>query len=567
MQRHPETDACVIGLGAAGGIIAAELAKAGLAVVGLEAGPFFKREEFENQSDAHDELAYVRQGKLRWNEPEVLIYNNQPSLTFPVIARNIGVGGPLHWSCFSYRFHESDFRVKTRNGAPRGSSVEDWPITYDDLEPYYERAEYEFGVAGQTDSNPFSAPRSRPFPLPPLTRQLAGQVFADTAKRLGYHPFPIPAAITTLPNYGGKAYRQTCNYCGKCTYYGCEQHAKGSNLVVTLPEALATGLLDVRANCTAAEIRVDETGRAKSVIYFDGDGKAYEQPARLVVTSNNAAYVAHLLLLSKSDRFPRGLANSSGLVGKNLMFHASVFGYGIFEDREMYAINGPQATVAFDDLNEDRPRQSHGQKFIRGGVISGGLPLAFTGGPLAFASALGTFIPLPKGVPTWGKDFKSFLTRYYKSHFAVSALCEDLPVESNRIEPDTDLKDDKGIPALKIIYSDHQNTVAMQRFMKGRIEELLMASGASHWSVTVPTMMPGGAAAGHVMGTTRMGADPKRSVVNQYCQSHDVFNLFVGGSSTFVTAAGVNPTLTIFALAYRTSEQIIRLWREGAFTQ
>lgn len=565
MQRHPERDACVIGLGAAGGIIAAELAKAGLSVVGLEAGPFFRREEFENQRDAHDELTHVRQGKLRWNEPEVLLYNNQPGLTFPVIARNTGVGGPLHWSCFSYRFHESDFRVKTLSGRPRGTSVEDWPITYDDLERYYEKAEYEFGVAGQSDANPYSAPRRRPFPLPPLTRQTAGQVFLETARRLGYNPFPIPAAITTVPNYGDKAYRQACNYCGKCTYYGCEQHAKGSNLVVTLPEALATGLLDVRPNCTATEIRVDQSARAKSVIYIDGEGKLHEQPVRIVVLCNNAAYVARLLLLSKSDRFPQGLANSSGLVGKNLMFHASVFGYGIFEGREMHAINGPQATVAFDDLNEDRPRLRHGQKFIRGAIVSGGLPLAFTGGPLAFASALGTFIPLPEGVPAWGREFKSFLARYYKSHFAVSALCEDLPVEANRVEPDNNLKDGKGIPALKIIYSDHQNTVAMQNFMKQRLEELLRASGASHLMVTVPGMIPGGAAAGHVMGTTRMGDDPKSSVVNSYCQTHDVLNLFIGGSGTFVTSAGVNPTLTIFALAYRTAEHIKKLWHDGAF--
>jgi gluconate 2-dehydrogenase alpha chain len=565
MQKHPQTDACVIGLGASGGIIAAELAKAGLSVVGLEAGAHFKRESFESHDDAHDELAYVKQGKLRWNQPEVLVYNGNPPLTFPVIARNTGVGGPLHWSCFSYRFHESDFQVQSKSGVPKGSTVADWPITYADLERYYDRAEYEFGVAGSAGANPFEAPRQRPYPLPPLTRQKAGQLFLETATRLGYHPFPIPAAITTQPGYGGKVYRQPCNYCGYCTFYGCEQHAKGATLVVTLPDALRTGQLQIRSHSLAIEITVDENGQAQSVIYLDSEGKSHEQPARIILVCNLAAYVARLLLLSKSKRFPNGLANSSGLVGKNLMFHASVFGYGTFEDRDLDSVNGPQATVAFDDFNEDRPRRQHGQSFIRGAAISGGLPLPFTGGPLAFASALGTFMPLPESVPAWGKGFKDFLARYYKRHFAISALCEDLPVESNRIELDSTVKDSNGLPALKINYTDHANTLVMQKFMQARIDELFKAAGARHVVVTIP-MIPGGAAAGHVMGTTRMGHDPKQSVVDQYCQSHDVPNLFIGGSSVFVTASGVNPTLTIFALAYRTAERIVKLWKQAAFS-
>lgn len=544
--------------------MAAELAKAGLSVVALEAGPYHQREDFENPS-AHDELAYVRRGQLRWNQPEVLVYNGGPPLTFPVIARNIGVGGPLHWSCFSYRFHESDFKVKTVSGVPPGSSVEDWPIRYADLEPYYDRAEYEFGVAGQMEANPFGPPRQRPYPLPPLATRPAGQLFQETAARLGYHPFPIPAAITTRSNYGGKSYRQACTYCGKCTFYGCEVHAKGATLVVTLPEALATDRLEIRAHCLATEITVDRAGRAKSVIYLDGEGHTHEQPARLIVVCNHAAYVARLLLLSKSRRFPNGLANRSGLVGKNLMFHATVLGYGTFDHRELSAGLGPQAAMAFDDLNEDRPRQRYDQPFIRGAVVSGGIPLPFTGGPLAFATALGSFIPLPEGVPRWGKTFKDFLVRYYNRHMAVSALCEDLPVESNRIELDPTVKDQWGLPVPRIIYADHPNTIAMQKFMVARIKEILQAAGARHVVATIPPL-PGGAAAGHVMGTTRMGEDPARSVVNAYCQAHDVPNLFIGGSSVFVTSAGLNPTLTIFALAYRTAEQMIKLWRRGAFS-
>jgi choline dehydrogenase-like flavoprotein len=533
-------------------------------VVGLEAGPFFSLEGFASESESQDELAYFRLGRLRWNEPEAVVYNGGPEMVLPLISRNIGVGGPLHWSCISYRFHESDFRVKSGSGKPEGTSVEDWPIGYSDLEPYYDRAEYEFGVAGKTGANPFEPPRARPFPMTALDAQPAAVLFRNTAARLGYQPYPAPAAIATSSGYRGNVLRESCNNCGRCTFYPCARHAKGVNLIVTLPEGLATGLLEIRPECVATQITVDKWGRAASVLYCDREGLVHEQPAHIVIACNNAAYVTRLLLLSKSERFPQGLANSSGLVGKNLTFHASAYGYGTFEDRVLSVGLGPQAAMAFDDLNEDRPRESHGGSFIRGAVISGGVALPFTGGPLAFATTVGTFAPLPPGVSRWGESFKNFIYRYYNRYFAVFALCEDLPVETNRIELDPKIRDRWGMPVPRIVYTDHPNTTAMQHFMRRKIEELLQAAGARDVVAALPGI-PGGAAAGHVMGTTRMGSDPDRSVVDEFCRSHDVPNLFIGGSGVFVTAAGLNPTLTIFALAYRTAEQISRLWRQGAF--
>lgn len=564
MERHRTTDACVIGLGASGGILAGELAKEGMSVVGLEAGPWYQREIFERLEESHDELAHFRLGRLRWNEPEVMIYNGGPRMVFPAISRNLGVGGPLHWSCISYRFHASDFQVKSLCGNPEGATVEDWPLGYGDLEPYYDRAEYAFGVAGEAGANPFEAPRARAFPKPALETRPAGALFRDAAARSGYKPFPAPAAIATTPGYGHSAFRLPCNDCGRCTFYGCSRHAKGVNLVVTLPDALATGRLEIRPGCMAVEIAVDRHGRAKSVLYRDAAGHAHEQPARVFISCNNAAYVAWLFLVSKSKRFPRGLANGSGLVGKNLTFHASAFGYGTFADRELRVGLGPQAAVAFDDLNEDRPRDAYGAPFLRGALISGGIALPFTGGPLAFGTSIGTFVSLPEGVTRWGEGFKNFVYRYYNRYFAVFALCEDLPAESNYVALDSKIRGRWGMPALRIVYNDHPNTVAMQRFMRRKIEDVLKAAGARHVVTAIPGI-PGGAAAGHVMGTTRMGADPARSVVDQFGRAHEVPNLFVGGSGVFVTSAGLNPTLTILALAYRTADRIVRLWREGAF--
>ena len=544
--------------------MAAELAKAGLRVVGLEAGPYLPREVFERESESKDEFGHFRLGRLRWNQPEVLVYNGGAPVTFPVISRNIGVGGPLHWSCISYRFHESDFRVKSESGVPRGSSVEDWPLSYVDLEPYYERAEYEFGVSGEAGGSRYEAARVRPYPMPPLPVRPAGRHFADAAVRLGYQSYSVPAAITTTQRYGGKDFRSICDTCGRCTFYGCHTHAKGVNLVVTLPEALEGGLLEIRPDCIAIEITTNRQGQASNVKYLDQDGQVHEQSAKVVIASNNAAYVARLLLMSRSTRFPAGLANNSGLVGKNLTFHASTFGYGTFPGHEFKVGLDPQAATAFDDLNEDRPRQHYDQPFIRGAVISGGIALPFTGGPLAFASSAGTFIPLPPGIARWGRGFKQFIYDYYNRYYAVFALCEDLPLEENRVELDPTVRDRWGLPALRIVYRDSDNTVLMQHFMRSKIAHLLRTAGARDVVTTIPGM-PGGAAAGHVMGTTRMGNDPRSSVVNQYCQAHGVPNLFVGGSGVFVTSAGLNPTLTIFALAYRTADFIREQWHKGAF--
>ncbi len=541
--HRDDADVIVVGLGAAGGVIAAQLVHAGLRVIALEAGPASTRA-------STDELTFHADRRLFWREQENLVVDDGPARRGEWLARNVGVGGPLHWTCITYRFHPSDFRVRTVSGAVPGTSVADWPIAYADLEPDYRWAEEAIGIAGEAGANPHEGPRSSAFPLPPVPLSRAGRTFAEAAKSLGYTPYPTPAAVLTRPRDG----RGACNLCGRCSHYECFRHAKGNTRDALLAQALATGRLDLRAGSRAERVTVDRRiGLARGVRYRTHAGRR-EITARTIVLATGAAYQARLLLLSASPAHPRGLANSSGLVGRNLMFHTNVMAWGVF-DEALHADRGPQTGAAFDDLDEDRPRDRHGAPFVRGAAVVGGLPITFAGGPLAFATALGLTARLPDGVPTHGAGFRDLVARAYARHFGAFALCEDLPVEANRVELDPTLRLADGSPGLRIHYRYHPNTIAMEEFMADRLEAVVRAAGARQ-VLTQRSAVPAGMFAGHHMGTARMGTDPHTSVADADGRAHDVPNLFVPGSGLFVTSAGVNPTGTIFALAHRTARAI-----------
>ena len=543
--RGDDADVCVVGLGAAGGVIAAACAEAGLRVIAIEAGAATLR-------GSTDEREFQSRRALFWNEPEHLVVNDGPPLRGSWLARNIGVGGPLHWTTITYRFHPSDFRARTESGPVVGTSLADWPITYSDLERYYDRAEREIGVAGSAGANPYEGARSKPFPLPPLTPSAAATRFADAARRLGYAPYATPAAVLTER----RGSRLACNLCGRCSHYDCLRRAKGNTRDTVLARAAASGRLDLRDAGRALRVLVDaRTGLASGVRYAGPRGNR-DVTARTVVLANGAAYQTRLLLRSASRAHPNGLANSSGLVGRNLMFHTNVMAWGIFDD-QLHVERGPQTGAAFDDLDEDRPRARHGAPFVRGAAVVGGLPVVFAGGPLAFANGAGETLGLPAGVPSVGAGFREFIAHAYTRHFGVFALCEDLPLEENRIELDPTIRQGDGGPGLRIHYRYHRNSLDMESFMEERLAAVVREAGARH-TLTQRSALPGGMFAGHHMGTARMGTDPATSVADADGRAHDVPNLFLPGSGLFVTSAGVNPTGTIWALAYRTAEAIAR---------
>jgi choline dehydrogenase-like flavoprotein len=550
-SRGDDADVVVVGLGAAGGAIAAECAEAGLRVIAIEAGPLTVR-------GTTDELEFQTRRALFWNEPEHLVVNGGAPMRGSWLARNIGVGGPLHWTTITYRFHPSDFRARSESGPVTGTSLADWPIAYADLEPYYDRAEREIGVAGSAGANPYEGSRSRAFPLAPLPLSAAATRFADAARRLGHTPYATPAAVLTER----RGARLACNLCGRCSHYECLRHAKGNTRDTVLTRAAATGRLDIRAASRALRVLVDARTGLASGVRYEGPRGRREVTGRTVVLANGAAYQTRLLLRSASRAHPNGLANSSGLVGRNLMFHTNVMAWGLF-DEQLHVERGPQTGAAFDDLDEDRPRTRHGATFARGAAVVGGLPVVFAGGPLAFANAAGQTVRLPSGVPSVGAGFRDFVADAYTRHFGVFALCEDLPLEENRIELDPTIRLDDGGPGLRIHYRYHRNSLDMEAFMEERLAAVVREAGARQ-TFTQRSTLPAGMFAGHHMGTTRMGTDPATSVADADGRAHDVPNLYLPGSGLFVTSAGVNPTGTIWALAYRTADAIARDHRSHA---
>lgn len=564
-----KTEVVIVGVGGAGGILAAELAKAGMKVIGLERGPRLKTADFE----PHDELRYFQRQDLRpnWKRQPVTWRANANTRAVPLQTLNYGAqagGGTVHYGSLSWRLHEDDFRARSAtierygaNAIPDDSSLIDWPLSYAELEPYYDRAEYELGVSGKAGNvqgrkiaggNTFEAPRARDYPLPPLLADRCGLIFNDAATKLGYHPFSSPRAILSQA-YRGRA---GCTYCGFCQAFGCHVGAKSSILVTKLPEADATGNFKLLTGAMCYRVDSDDSGRVTGVSYYGPDGSNNGIEAELVILAPFTYDNTRLLLLSKTARFPDGLANSSGHVGKHFMTHIRARVQIAFDDEYVNVYMGPSAQKhSIDDFNADNFDHA-GLGFIRGAQISIG-PVALEGGPIGAV----TMNP-PPGTPRWGAAYRDFFAKYYARHAAIAAQIEDLPYPHQTIDLDPNVRDQWGLPAPRVTYDSRRpNERARTEFMARKMEEMGHATSASIvWRAPDTNGAPGG----HHMGGTRMGSDPKTSVVNRYGQSWDVPNLFLLGSSTFPTmGSGFNPTLTIQALAYMSADAIVNRYRKN----
>jgi choline dehydrogenase-like flavoprotein len=439
-----------------------------------------------------------------------------------------------------WRFREIDFVERSRLGPIAGTALADWPITYADLEPYYTKAEWELGVSGAP--GPFDPPRSRPYPMPPLPVKSSGVLFERGARALGLHPQPAPMAILSRSFKG----RPPCQHCGFCLGFGCEFQAKSSTLFTVIPIAEATGRCEIRPNSYVREVAIDARGRATGVIYFDGQKREQFQRARAVVLCCNGAETPRLLLMSKSRLFPDGLANSSGLVGKHLMFNGYLEAYGVF-DRQLNEYKSAMVSRILWDFYESDP--------ARGFYGGGGLDARLLALPVYFA--LGE---LPPDGPTWGAEYKRMLREYYTRSMSVACHSTSLPLESNNVSLDPDLKDAWGLPAMRVTYKDHPDDLAIMSFLQGKGVEILQAAGAKRtWVKPVVEQT----FAAHLLGTCRMGDDPRTSVVDKFHRSHDVRNLFVCDGSSLVTGGRGQPTATIQALAYRAGEGIAAFAKRG----
>ncbi len=541
-------DFVIVGSGASGGVLARELATAGFDVVVLEQGPYRTAADF-----GHDELKTFLNGEMSqhpgWADPQTFRESADQDATVPggggpppaMYARTVG-GASVHFSGNYWRMRPLDFKERSLLGPMSGTGFADWPISYGELEPYYTRAEWELGVSGAP--GPFDPPRSKPYPLPPMPVKSSGALLERGARELGLHAQPAPVAILSKPYRG----RPACVHCGFCMGFGCEMNAKSSTLASVLPEAEATGRCEIRPLSTVYHVDVNDKGRVDQVRYYDAEGVEQAQKARAVILAANGAETPRLLLMSASTAFPDGLANTSGLVGKYLMGNGHSVSHAIFPE-PVNDWKSIQVTRIIHDFYETDPQRGH---YGGGGIDAR---------PLINATPVMHALTLSGGaVPRWGREFRREVDFGFGHHVGVLGSTTSVPLERNNITLDPVLKDAKGRPAIRMTYRDHDDDLAMMKFLQDRGVEIMQAAGATKtWREPV---VPQNFHA-HLLGTCRMGDDPSTSVVDAGHRSHDVPNLFICDGSSLVSSGRGQPTLTIQALAFRASELIAEAARKN----
>ncbi|MFN0062931.1 MAG: GMC family oxidoreductase [Myxococcaceae bacterium] len=540
-------DVVIVGSGAGGAPMALTLGRAGFKVVVLEKGAHYKKEDF-----VHDEILNSRRNYFMpfpWDEPHLVRRGEAGKWerTNTAWTANCVGGGTVHMSGYFYRLKPIDFRQRSELGAVPGANVVDWPLRYEEFAPWYDVAEKELGVSGEAVPHPFAEPRGAPYPTPPLAAHPISGEIDTVCKAMGLHPLPTARGIVSTPYEG----RSGCNYCTLCGSYGCEVDAKSSTSASLIPKALATGNVTLRTHCMARSIEVSPDGRAKSVVYVDGQGVVQEQPARIVVVSCTAVESARLLLNSHSGRFQKGLANGNGLVGKNLVF--SSFG----ESRATFRISKNKSRWPWiDDASpfvqrslQDwyvLPNDKHG--FRKGGTL--GFMWAhpnpiFAAVNLAGSGKAGIF----------GKALKDKLRDYRDSKLLqFEVYAEFLPTQGTYVSVESDVTDKYGIPVAGITMSRHPRDFAATRYLVERGEEVLKALQPDELTrigtAGETTILQG--------GTCRFGKNPATSVLNPDCRTHEVPNLYVVDGSFMPTSGGVPVTLTIAANAFRVGDRLAK---------
>lgn len=554
-----DTEVIVIGLGAAGGVVVRELARNDIDTVGIEAGPWpgpNDQDELRNSIRGHlfNTVHDTPESYREYDDAQ----DEKTDGKFNLYGRNVG-GGTVHYCGVSWRFLPEHFNMASEFGELEDANLADWPIDYDDLALYYRRAERVIGISGPADAQP-EHPDSWSYPMKPVAETYSGQLFSEGAEELGYHSFTPPQAIVTESYDEPRPRREACTYCGHCCFYGCYDDVKGAKsntLVTTIPDAIETGNLEIRDNCLAKRIEVDSEGDVTGVTYIDKDeGTERTITADAVVVSCNALETPRLLLNSASEHHPDGLANSSGQVGRNLMFHMDYTQiFGKFDEPVRQGSHGTWSNKAVEKFI----LSSHIDEDVDF-VTGSSLQMASVSGPMKYAGhwkQLYAGNKLPPDTPRWGEEFQQEMETF-DDIIWIWAPVEDVPRERNRIQPDPSNPDKWGIPGMEITYENHPQDFKAQEYVAERAKEILKAAGASKvWTAGIGAHHRGSS---HLMGTCRMGTDPDQSVVDSWGRSHDVDNLFIVDGSPFVTSTGYNPTETIYALAFRTAGEIVDNW-------
>jgi glucose dehydrogenase len=518
-------EVCIIGAGAAGGIMALELALRGVSVVVLESGP---RHDFQQRGE------YVRRFLKHENPwetplPELDRYTGSGTISSFLGGRRVrGIGGStLHWEGYAFRFHSDDFLLRSRYGI-----ADDWPISYQELEPYYARAEEALGVAG-TNDDPFASPRSTPFTLPPFPFSYSDSLFARACRPLGIALHSLPQARNSVA-YGG---RSQCRACATCQV--CPTGAKASIDLTHIPAAEATGNARVLTDATVLRLEVNRAGEVSAAVYARPDKVEQRLTAQIFVVAGGGVENARLLLLSPSPAFPDGLANRSRLVGRFFMSHPSVDVTGRASEKA-YPYRIGFSTAMSRQFSIERNRATRGAFFLEFLNSAGPTP-----DQIAFASG------------RWGDELRQHVREEFGRWLGIRIYCEQLPQHGNSVSLNPKVRDYFGNPVPHLHYEVggyEQQALDEGIAVAGRIFAAMGATEVRHGGIGF---------AGHLIGTHRMGEDPLTSVVNVNLRAHDVPNLYLVGSGCFVTASSSPPTLTIAALAIRAAEHIAVRLRPG----
>ena len=562
-------DVAVIGLGAAGGVAVLPLARAGLKVAGIEAGTrmdphSFKPDEIYN--NVRGLVTSVPKAKL-----EIPTFRTadasraRQGATHPMM--NAVGGTSIHYHAQSWRYNPWDFKVRSEsirrygpNSTPKGSTLEDWPLTYDDLEPFYDRVEYEVGVSGRAGNiagkidprgNVFEGARKRDYPMPPLRDTEFTDMMGAAAKKLGWKPFRGPAAINSQP-YGG---RPGCAYHGYCDRGGCHISAKNSTAVTTIPAALKTKNLTIADKAQVTRIVTDASGKVTGVLYLR-EGQEYFQPAKVVLLSSYTYENSRLLLLSKSKAYPNGLSNNHGQVGKHYFGHwdaqagAGVNALFPYDLNIWYGAIAQNVTV--DEWADDNFDHA-GLGFIGGATIQVNTEKHPIG-----AAGMSTY----GRAPQWGAKWKAFVRENAGRWVSAYIQANTFPYENTYLDLDPDVKDPLGDPVCRVTSGPKESEPRQAVYAQNKMEEWFRAAGAIE--VAKSTGGGGPALTTHAFGGTRMGNDAGTSVVDRWGLSHEAPNLGVLGASVMGTSGARNPTLTVQALAWRTADHLVKNWKSIA---
>lgn len=574
VRRLPRKDVAIVGLGWTGSILACELSRAGHEVVAIERGPWRDTATDFSIGTAPDELRYaLRHDVFLRPKQETLTMRNATSQTALPIRKwgsflpGNGVGGAgVHWNGQTWRFLPDDFRIRSRmiehygeKFLPEGNHIQDWPVSYDELEPYYDKFERVAGISGkagnlrgeiQSGGNPFEGPRSSEYPTPPMKQGYAQHLFTKAATGLGLHPFPRPSAnisVAYTNPYG--CTMAPCTYCGFCERFGCANYSKASPQTCVLPVLVREPTFEARTDCEVTKVNLSGDGKmATSVTYVDASGQEQEQPADLVLLCAYSLFNVRLLLLSGIGK-PYDYSRCEGVVGRNYAYQTSSGSTGFFEDTKFnpFAAAGSLG-VALDNYNSDN--FDHGPNGFVGGAS---ITCAYTNGrPILYH-------PVPTGTPTWGRAWKRAVHRTYQKVVSVGAQGSVMSYRNNYLDLDPTYNDPLGRPLLRMTFDYPDNERKMANWMAERCDQIAGAMGAKTtqidrlngpWSV-VPYQTT------HNTGGAIFGSEPTTSVLNRYLQSWDVRNVFVIGASAFPQNAGYNPTGTVGALTYWTLAAVV----------